>query len=67
MKRKTEPGTVIAVNESDEAKATGGTLDCPAVICSNWKQMNPTSGLIGQIEQVGWLIGCLQNVTLQIS
>lgn len=63
-KRKTEPGTVIAVNESDEAKATGGTLDCPAVICSNWKQMDPTSGLIGQIEQ---LLGCLQNVTSQIS
>lgn len=63
-KRKTEPGTVIAVNESDEAKATGGTLDCPAVICSNWKQMDPTSGVIGQIEQ---LLGCLQNVTSQIS
>lgn len=63
-KRKTEPGTVIAVNESDEAKATGGTLDCPAVICSNWKQMDPTSGFIGQIEQ---LLGCLQNVTSQIS
>lgn len=63
-KRKTEPWTVIAVNESDEAKATGGTLDCPAVICSNWKQMDPTSGLIGQIEQ---LLGCLQNVTSQIS
>ena len=63
-KRKTEPGTVIAVNESDEAKATGGTLDCPAVKCSSWKQMNPASGLIGPIEQ---LLGCLQNVTLQIS
>lgn len=37
--RRTEPGTVIAVNESDEAKATGGTLDCSEVICSNWKQM----------------------------
>ncbi len=44
--RRTEPGTVIAVNESDEAKATGGTLDCSEVICSNWEQMNPSSGFI---------------------
>lgn len=44
--KRTEPGTVIAVNESDEAKATRGTLDSSEVIHSNWKQMNLSSGFI---------------------
>lgn len=39
--RRTEPGTVIVVNESDEARVTGCTLESSEVICSNRKQMNP--------------------------
>lgn len=30
-----EPGTVIAVNESDEAEATGGALGSSGAICLN--------------------------------
>lgn len=44
--RRAEPGIVIAVNESDEAAATGGTLDCSGVICRDGKQMKPSSGFI---------------------
>lgn len=46
--RGTEPGIVIAVNESDEAKATGGTLDCSVIICSDRKQMRSFDFLLNQ-------------------
>ncbi len=39
--RRSKPGTVIAVNESDEAEATGHTLDCSEVIRLNFRQIYP--------------------------
>jgi len=58
--REAEPGTVMAVNENDEARATGGSFDCSEVMCSNRKQLNPCSGFIGprtynsRIEMDSW-------------